>query len=344
MTVARAAARVSGDRAAADRTNSRTHGIPGAFAPGARPAIRAADRVVGVGAADAGTSGGARECGGGPDRRARASLGAAAGARPRDRPDRDVGGASTGASNATRCETAGCHSTGCEAADCEAAGCDSAGGHAAAGGAARPLDTGCTGAGREATDRHASDCDTCGRGTSTTAEATGHAASAPRPPAGRAIRACLRLGEPGRRQAVFRDRRHRARARGRVLPALLGAAGLAAAARARAHWHPGRDLAAGALRAESGEEISGHGKCARRRGDCHSLCDVLRRARALESDPGCRHVRSAGDRDRAGRPALRQTGVVVHRRYSACSAALPRRRSCRRERTGRFRCSRISSS
>ena len=28
----------------------------------------------------------------------------------------------------------------------------------------------------------------------------------------------------------------------------------------------------------------------------------------------------------------------------ACSAALPRRRSCRRERTGRFRCSRISSS
>ena len=145
MTLGRPS-RVSGDRAAADRTNSRTHGISGAVAPGARlpfvlpiaswvSARRTRARVAALESVVAEQTAALE----------RLSARLLELGREIDQ-SRDVGGASTGAGNATGCEAAGCHSAGCEAA-----GRDSAGGHAAAGGAARPLDTGCTAAGREAT-------------------------------------------------------------------------------------------------------------------------------------------------------------------------------------------------
>ena len=168
-------------------------------------------------------------------------------------------------------------------------------------------------------------CDVRVRGSSATAAATYAAAAG----STRAADAGVRLGEPRRRQAVLGDRRHRARVRRRVLPALLDRARLAAAAGPRGHRHPRRDCAARRLRAEGGAPLPGDRERDGRRGDRDPLRDVLRRARALEPDSRARHVRAARRSSRRSRCCCRSGASRSSSRCSACSAASRRRRCSR---------------
>ncbi len=141
----------------------------------------------------------------------------------------------------------------------------------------------------------------------------------PRPPSAAApapadgAGSLLRLGERRRRQDVLRDRRHRADLRGGPVPALLGAAGVAAAADSRADRDRGRRRAARAVRDEGGAQLSGDGQRARCRSHRDPVRNLLCRARAVEPDPGDAHVRAARRGNRPGGAALDQAGVAVHR-------------------------------
>ena len=81
------------------------------------------------------------------------------------------------------------------------------------------------------------------------------------------------------------------------------------------------------------------GQRARRRGDRDPVLDVLRRARAVESDSRVADVRAARASSPRSRCCCRSAASRSSSRCSACSAASRRRRCCRPARTGRSRCS-----
>ena len=124
----------------------------------------------------------------------------------------------------------------------------------------------------------------------------------------------VRLGGPRRRQAVPGGRRHRDRDRGHLLPEALGAAGLAAAAGARADWHRRRHRAARRLRAQGRATVPHARQRARCRGHRDPLCHLFRRARAVESDPCAGGLRAARRGDGYRRAALAAPGIALHRR------------------------------
>ena len=116
--------------------------------------------------------------------------------------------------------------------------------------------------------------------------------------------AIVRLGEPGRGEAVLGDCGHRARLRGGPVPQLFHSTGMAAAARSRADRHRGRRRAARGVRDEGGQELSVDRQRARWRGNRDPVRDILRRPRVVGPDSLAGHVRPARRRYRAGRPAL----------------------------------------
>ena len=123
----------------------------------------------------------------------------------------------------------------------------------------------------------------------------------------------VRLGKPGRREALLRDRRDRARARRGLLPQVFDGPRLARAAGPRRHRHHRRDRAARDVRADGGAPLSGDRQRARRRGDCDPLRDLLRGPRPVAPDPGRRRVRAAGPRHRRGCAAVDPARLALHR-------------------------------